>query len=201
MCGFKHLATKKLFDGFTVGIHDDVTKLSLDFSEDLDSEDESVYRAKFYGIRADGTVGASKNNIVVADSGKYVQGFFVTTPRRRWGATCTTCVSRTSRAPTSCTPTSSPSTRAASSATSTRPRGRRDPAINTYTAAEDVFNNLPRLMQEKIIEKKLKVMLLTPSMAWVYISSGSTPESLKNAPCIVVLMRPAGPACLRCRRR
>ena len=87
---FKHLATKNPFHGFTVGIDDDVTKLSLDFSEDLDSEDESVYRAKFYGIGADGTVGASKNNIVVAgdNTGKYVQGFFVYDSKKAGGVTC-----------------------------------------------------------------------------------------------------------------
>ena len=162
---FKHLATKKPFHGFTVGIHDDVTKLSLDFSEDLDSEDESVYRAKFYGIGADGTVGASKNNIVVAgdNTGKYVQGFFVYDSKKAGGVTCSHL--RFSDKPIKSTYLITHADFVAIHAESflgniDMLRGIKEGGIlliNTYTPAEDVFNNLPRLMQEKIIEKKLKV--------------------------------------------
>ncbi len=53
--------------------------LSLDCSKDVDSEDPSVYRAKFYGLGSDGTVGANKNSIKVAgeNTDKFVQGYFV----------------------------------------------------------------------------------------------------------------------------
>lgn len=65
--------------GFTVGIRDDVTGLSLDVVDDIDSENGDVYRAKFYGLGSDGTVGASKNTIKVIGelTGKHVQGYFV----------------------------------------------------------------------------------------------------------------------------
>ncbi len=66
---------------FTVGIMDDVTGLSLtvDDSFDLDSTRPSVVRAVFFGLGADGTVGANKNSIKIIgeDTDNYAQGYFV----------------------------------------------------------------------------------------------------------------------------
>lgn len=63
---------------FTIGINDDVTKLSLDY-QDLSTEEDDVKRAVFYGLGADGTVGANKNSIKIISSqeGVYGQGYFV----------------------------------------------------------------------------------------------------------------------------
>jgi pyruvate-ferredoxin/flavodoxin oxidoreductase len=64
---------------FTVGIHDDVTRLSLACDDVLDIEPEGTRRALFFGLGADGTVGANKNSIKIIGEGTdlYAQGYFV----------------------------------------------------------------------------------------------------------------------------
>ena len=64
---------------FTVGIHDDVTGLSVDFDPGWWSEPREVHRAVFYGLGSDGTVGANKNSVkIIGESSKlYAQGYFV----------------------------------------------------------------------------------------------------------------------------
>jgi pyruvate-ferredoxin/flavodoxin oxidoreductase len=64
---------------FTIGIRDDVTKTSLDWEEDFSTEAEGVHRALFFGLGADGTVGANKNSIKIIGKAtdNYAQGYFV----------------------------------------------------------------------------------------------------------------------------
>ena len=64
---------------FTVGINDDVTHLSLDVDPDFQLLDPQTHRAVFYGLGSDGTVGANKNTIKIigSDPGTYAQGYFV----------------------------------------------------------------------------------------------------------------------------
>jgi pyruvate-ferredoxin/flavodoxin oxidoreductase len=64
---------------FTVGINDDVTHLSLPYDAAFDTEGQDVVRAMFYGLGADGTVGANKNSIKIIgeDTPNYAQGYFV----------------------------------------------------------------------------------------------------------------------------
>ncbi len=64
---------------FTVGIVDDVTYASLSTDPDFDVEPTDVTRAVFFGLGADGTVGANKNSIkIIADAtGAFAQGYFV----------------------------------------------------------------------------------------------------------------------------
>src|SRR5579883_1928351 len=64
---------------FTVGIHDDVTHTSLDYDTEFSTEDPSTVRALFYGLGADGTVGANKNSIKIIgeETDNYAQGYFV----------------------------------------------------------------------------------------------------------------------------
>lgn len=64
---------------FTIGIHDDVTHLSLPWDEHWDIEPENQIRALFYGLGADGTVGANKNTIKIIGElpQYYAQGYFV----------------------------------------------------------------------------------------------------------------------------
>ena len=64
---------------FTVGIKDDITHLSLNYDEDFNIENEKVVRAMFYGLGADGTVGANKNSIKIigSDPGRFGQAYFV----------------------------------------------------------------------------------------------------------------------------
>ena len=64
---------------FTVGINDDVTFTSLDYDASFSTEPDNVVRAMFYGLGADGTVGANKNSIKIIgeDTENYAQGYFV----------------------------------------------------------------------------------------------------------------------------
>jgi len=66
-------------DHFTVGINDDVTHTSLDYDAAFSTEPNSVIRAMFYGLGADGTVGANKNSIKIIgeNTDNYAQGYFV----------------------------------------------------------------------------------------------------------------------------
>ncbi len=65
--------------GFTVGIEDDVTHLSLPFDADVDIEPDDVQRAVFFGLGSDGTVGANRNavRIVGEHTDLHVQAYFV----------------------------------------------------------------------------------------------------------------------------
>jgi pyruvate-ferredoxin/flavodoxin oxidoreductase len=64
---------------FTVGIVDDVTRLSLPVDETFQVEPADTVRALFFGLGADGTVGANKNSIkIIAEDGdQFAQGYFV----------------------------------------------------------------------------------------------------------------------------
>lgn len=71
-------------NGFTVGINDDLTHKSLAYDTKFDVEPDDVVRAVFFGLGADGTVGANKNSIkiIAEDAGKYGQGYFVYDSRK-----------------------------------------------------------------------------------------------------------------------
>jgi pyruvate-ferredoxin/flavodoxin oxidoreductase len=64
---------------FTVGIADDVTRLSLPVDQDFDTEPDDVTCAVFYGLGADGTVGATKNSVKIIGENTplHAQGYFV----------------------------------------------------------------------------------------------------------------------------
>jgi pyruvate-ferredoxin/flavodoxin oxidoreductase len=66
-------------NSFTLGINDDVSHSSLTADPDFQIEPDDVVRAVFYGLGADGTVGANKNTvkIIAEDAGLFAQGYFV----------------------------------------------------------------------------------------------------------------------------
>jgi pyruvate-ferredoxin/flavodoxin oxidoreductase len=75
---------------FTIGIVDDVTFTSLPQKEEIALGDTSLYEAKFYGLGADGTVGANKNSIkIIGDNtDKYSQAYFQYDSKKSGGFTC-----------------------------------------------------------------------------------------------------------------
>ena len=75
---------------FTVGIVDDVTFTSLPMKEEFSLADAGTYEAKFYGLGADGTVGANKNSIkIIGDNtNKYCQAYFAYDSKKSGGFTC-----------------------------------------------------------------------------------------------------------------
>jgi pyruvate-ferredoxin/flavodoxin oxidoreductase len=76
---YDNLMLVKPKEHFTVGIHDDLNHTSLDYDPDFSTEPDSVVRAMFYGLGADGTVGANKNSIKIIgeNTDNYAQGYFV----------------------------------------------------------------------------------------------------------------------------
>jgi pyruvate-ferredoxin/flavodoxin oxidoreductase len=76
---FDELASPHPKRHFTVGINDDVTHLSLAVDDQFSIEEANVVRAVFFGLGADGTVGANKNSIKIIgeDTPNFAQGFFV----------------------------------------------------------------------------------------------------------------------------
>ncbi|HPN72809.1 MAG TPA: pyruvate:ferredoxin (flavodoxin) oxidoreductase, partial [Candidatus Omnitrophota bacterium] len=76
---FDNLSEKQPKNHFTVGIDDDLSSSSLKFDPSFSTESDDTYRAMFYGLGSDGTVGANKNSIkIIAEETEYnTQGYFV----------------------------------------------------------------------------------------------------------------------------
>jgi len=76
---FDNMAAMSPKNKFCVGPHDDVALTSLDYDRSFSIEGEDVYRAMFYGLGADGTVGANKNTIKIigGETDNMAQGYFV----------------------------------------------------------------------------------------------------------------------------
>jgi len=76
---YDNLAADKPRNHFTVGIVDDVTHLSLPLDDDYDIASDDVFRGVFFGLGADGTVGANKNSIKIIgeETDNFAQGYFV----------------------------------------------------------------------------------------------------------------------------
>ncbi len=76
---YDELKKDKSKNHFTVGINEDVTNTSLDLDPNFSTESNDVVRAMFFGLGADGTVGANKNSIKIIgeETENYAQGYFV----------------------------------------------------------------------------------------------------------------------------
>ncbi len=76
---FDNLDNENPKNHFTVGIYDDVTNTSLDFDKSFVTESEEFTKCMFYGLGSDGTVGANKNSIKIigGETDNYTQGYFV----------------------------------------------------------------------------------------------------------------------------
>ncbi len=87
---YKNLASDKPMNQFTVGIKDDVTRRSLKVGKEISILPKGTFEAKFYGLGADGTVGANKNSIkIIGDNtNKYSQAYFDYDSKKSGGYTC-----------------------------------------------------------------------------------------------------------------
>ena len=87
---YENLALPMPKDHFTVGIIDDVTFTSLPPKPEMALGDESNFEAKFFGLGADGTVGANKNSVkIIGDNtNKYCQAYFAYDSKKSGGYTC-----------------------------------------------------------------------------------------------------------------
>ncbi|MDD4993968.1 MAG: pyruvate:ferredoxin (flavodoxin) oxidoreductase [Paludibacter sp.] len=87
---YENLALPEPKNHFTVGIIDDVTFTSLPLKEEISLGGAGTIEAKFYGLGADGTVGANKNSIkIIGDNtDKYCQAYFAYDSKKSGGFTC-----------------------------------------------------------------------------------------------------------------
>ncbi|MGB4672031.1 MAG: pyruvate:ferredoxin (flavodoxin) oxidoreductase [Bacteroidaceae bacterium] len=87
---FNNLALPELKNNFTIGIVDDVTFTSLPQVEEIALGGAGMFQAKFYGLGADGTVGANKNSVkIIGDNtDKYCQAYFSYDSKKSGGFTC-----------------------------------------------------------------------------------------------------------------
>ncbi|MBO5215630.1 MAG: pyruvate:ferredoxin (flavodoxin) oxidoreductase [Clostridia bacterium] len=86
---YKNLMLDQPKNHFTVGIYEDVTNSSLDFSEKFDAAPAGSTSCKFYGLGSDGTVGANKNSIkIIGDhTDMYAQAYFFYDSKKSGGIT------------------------------------------------------------------------------------------------------------------
>jgi pyruvate-ferredoxin/flavodoxin oxidoreductase len=172
--------------GFTVGIVDDVSGTSLSTDASLDIESPEVVRALFYGLGADGTVGANKNTakILAADPGRYAQGYFVYDSKKSGSYTISHLRfgPKPIRAPYLLKSASFVGVHkfefffkfdvlgaAAHGATL---------LINSPYGESQVWNELPHEVQQKILDKKLKVHIIDASKVASSLGLGSRTNTI-----------------------
>ncbi len=87
---FNNLELPEPKNHFTVGIVDDVTFTSLPQVEEIPMGGDDLFEAKFYGLGADGTVGANKNSVKIIgeNTDKHCQAYFSYDSKKSGGFTC-----------------------------------------------------------------------------------------------------------------
>jgi pyruvate-ferredoxin/flavodoxin oxidoreductase len=162
---FDNLAAARPKTSFTVGIHEDVTHSSLDYDPHFVTEDAKVVRAMFYGLGADGTVGANKNSIKIIgeDTENWAQGYFVYDSKKAGSMTVSHL--RFGPRPIRSTYLINTASFVACHAWAFLEKydmlkSAVDGAVfllNSPFPKEETWDRLPRQVQQQIIDKKLKV--------------------------------------------
>ena len=162
------LAKPKPKNHFTIGIVDDVSHTSLDFDPEFSTEVQGTVRALFYGLGADGTVGANKNSIKIIgeETDNFAQGYFVYDSKKSGAIT-------TSHLRFGPTPLRSSYLIAKASFVACHQFSfleridmlkAAEPGatflLNSIYGPEEVWDHLPRTVQRQIIEKKLKFYVI-----------------------------------------
>ncbi|MGA9564616.1 MAG: pyruvate:ferredoxin (flavodoxin) oxidoreductase [Candidatus Korobacteraceae bacterium] len=165
---FEELTKPAPQNHFTIGINDDVTHTSLDFDASFSTEDPATVRAMFFGLGADGTVGANKNTIKIIgeETDLNVQGYFVYDSKK--SGAVTTSHLRFSKKPIRSTYLISSANFIACHQFGFMERldvlKAADPGsvflLNSPFGPEEVWDNLPRTAQRVIVEKKLKLYVI-----------------------------------------
>jgi pyruvate-ferredoxin/flavodoxin oxidoreductase len=153
---------------FTIGIDDDISHTSLTYDPAFSTEDPKTHRALFYGLGSDGTVGANKNSIKIigSETPNYAQGYFVydskksgsmTTSHLRFGPNPIHSTYLITRA----------SFIACHNFSFLEKMNVLEAAIpgavfllNSPYSAEEVWDKLPKTMQQEIIAKKIEFYVI-----------------------------------------
>jgi pyruvate-ferredoxin/flavodoxin oxidoreductase len=153
---------------FTIGIIDDVTNTSLDYDATFSVEPNETFRGKFYGLGADGTVGANKNSIkIIGEGTKYfAQGYFVYDSKKSGSTT----ISHLRFGPKEIKSTyliNKANFIACHQQEFLDKMDLLDDAaegatflLNTLVPKEKVWDNLPEKAQKDLIEKKMKLFII-----------------------------------------
>ncbi|MEJ2635420.1 MAG: pyruvate:ferredoxin (flavodoxin) oxidoreductase [Calditrichia bacterium] len=165
---FDEMKKDKPKNHFTVGINDDVTNSSIEYDAAFSTEGDDVFRGMFYGLGSDGTVGANKNSIKIIGEGTdfYAQGYFVYDSKK--AGAVTTSHLRFGKKPIHSTYLINKAKFiachqfvflekydmlrfAAEGATF---------LLNAPYGPEEIWDNIPRPVQQQIIDKKLKFYVI-----------------------------------------
>ena len=171
MAIFEELKKEHPKKSFTVGIEDDVTFTSLEYNKHFSLEDQHYFRGLFFGLGADGTVSANKNTIKIIGetAGDHVQGYFVYDSKKSGSLTVSHL--RFSKQPIH----SAYLINAANFVAchhfhylekydilkDVQPGATF--LLNAPYEKEDVWNHLPRNIQDEIIDKRLKLYVINAS--------------------------------------
>src|SRR5512139_1458139 len=165
---FDNLAQAEPKNHFTVGINDDVTHTSIPFDASFDIEPANVTRAMFFGLGSDGTVSANKNSIkIIGESTDlYCQGYFVydskkagsqTTSHLRFGP-------EPIRAPYLITSANFIACHKANFINQVEMLDKAAPKavflLNSPSAPDKVWDELPRPVQQIIIDKQIEFYVI-----------------------------------------
>ncbi len=161
---FEELKAEQPKRHFTIGIVDDVTNLSLKWDPEFSTEPDDVMRAVFYGLGSDGTVGASKNSVKIIgeNTDQFAQGYFVYDSKKSGSVTVSHL--RFSPRPINSTYLIERANFVACHQFSFLSRidmlKVAEPGatflLNSPYGPEEVWDRLPREVQQQIIEKQLK---------------------------------------------
>ena len=165
---FDELAKPAPKNHFTVGINDDVTHTSLAFDPQFSTEVPGTVRALFYGLGADGTVGANKNSVKIIgeETPNFAQGYFVYDSKK--SGTITTSHLRFGPRPLRSSYLIDKASFVACHQFSFLERFDVLKAavpgatflLNSIFGPDEVWNQLPRTVQKQIIDKKLKFYVI-----------------------------------------
>jgi len=165
---FDNAAAEKPKNHFTVGIEDDVTHTSLEIDPEFSTENPKTVRALFYGLGSDGTVSANKNSIKIIgeDTENYAQGYFVYDSKKAGAITVSHL--RFGPRPIHSSYLISRANFVACHQFSFLERFEMLKAaepgatflLNSSYGPEEVWDHVPRSMQEEILRKKLRFYVI-----------------------------------------
>ncbi|MBU1897004.1 pyruvate:ferredoxin (flavodoxin) oxidoreductase [Myxococcota bacterium] len=165
---YDELAKGKSKNHFTIGIHDDVTHTSLTYDPSFTTEPADRFCGMFYGLGSDGTVGANKNSIKIIGEGtdNYAQGYFVYDSKKAGAVTISHL--RFGKAPIRSTYLINEADFIACHQTVFLERyemlkNAKHGAtflLNTQSSKDEVWDTLPKKMQQQILEKEIKFYVI-----------------------------------------
>ncbi|MCK6602877.1 MAG: pyruvate:ferredoxin (flavodoxin) oxidoreductase [Bacteroidetes bacterium] len=165
---YDELKKDKPKNHFTIGITDDLTNSHLVYDADFTTETPDVFRGMFYGLGADGTVGANKNSIKIIgeETSNFAQGYFVYDSKK--SGSMTTSHLRFGKKPIRSTYLISRPTFVACHQFAFVEKfdmlAEAEPGavflLNSPYSKEEVWNHLPGRMQQQIISRKIRFYVI-----------------------------------------